>query len=402
MSRKISFNEFTERCNKTFNNRFYYFECTFTKMKDYIQMFDKEKNIFVKQIASRHYLGELPRASSTITFEEFLQKMVEFHGDRFEFEEDSFTSGTHSLVKFKDCSGESYEYVAAYLLKGRLPPELNPKAKNKKSHNSYDTDKVKQLILKENPYAKHFDLSCLEYKDQYTSFDIRCVIHDHVFPSTLERARRYNCPKCSSTLRQESCRKGNQYYINKFKKVHSDRYDYPSKQEIISEGFVTAICKEHNIKFTNRVQNHLKGAGCPVCHNYSSLKELDFATWINSRIKEESQRNIRPSWLVPLGYKLPCEIDIFIPSLNVGIEYNGCYHHSSVNKPITYHKDKYELCKENGITLIHVFEFEDELKWKRILSNYLKSPEEYEVQFFNNKRSYDGLEYYGQTKIIKR
>ena len=134
MGRKISFEEFVTKCDEQYNNRFYYFGCTFTSMKDHVHMFDKEKQIFTKQIASRHYLGELPRASRTITFQEFLVKMKGFFGDRFTFSEDSFDSGTHSLVKFEDKLGNKYEYIASYLLKGRLPPEINPRAKGKKSH----------------------------------------------------------------------------------------------------------------------------------------------------------------------------------------------------------------------------------------------------------------------------
>jgi hypothetical protein len=53
------------------------------------------------------------------------------------------------------------------------------------------------------------------------------------------------------------------------------------------------------------------------------------------------------------------EIDIFIPDLNIGIEYNGLYWHSEQNgKDKKYHIDKTNRMFENGYRLIHIFEDE--------------------------------------------
>ena len=53
----------------------------------------------------------------------------------------------------------------------------------------------------------------------------------------------------------------------------------------------------------------------------------------------------------------PYEIDIYIPSHKLAIEFNGSYWHS--NAHITdknYHQNKTKLCNEKGITLIHIYE----------------------------------------------
>lgn len=56
------------------------------------------------------------------------------------------------------------------------------------------------------------------------------------------------------------------------------------------------------------------------------------------------------------------ELDIFIKSKNIAIEYNGTYWHSEANERIykNYHLDKYNICKNNNIKLIQIFDFE----WK--------------------------------------
>jgi hypothetical protein len=55
----------------------------------------------------------------------------------------------------------------------------------------------------------------------------------------------------------------------------------------------------------------------------------------------------------------PYEIDIYIPSLKLGIEYNGLYWHSEEQgKDKNYHLKKLELCKKENIKLIQIFEDE--------------------------------------------
>lgn len=62
------------------------------------------------------------------------------------------------------------------------------------------------------------------------------------------------------------------------------------------------------------------------------------------------------------------EIDIYIPELKVGIEYNGCYWHSSLYKDKNYHLNKTKECRDKGIRLLHVFEDEWIYK-KEIIKN---------------------------------
>lgn len=67
----------------------------------------------------------------------------------------------------------------------------------------------------------------------------------------------------------------------------------------------------------------------------------------------------------------PLELDFYIPSKNVAIEFNGSYWHSDIHKSKDYHKTKSDLCYKQGIYLIHIFEYEW-LSKKDIIKNYLK------------------------------
>lgn len=71
----------------------------------------------------------------------------------------------------------------------------------------------------------------------------------------------------------------------------------------------------------------------------------------------------------------PLELDIYIPSKNIAIEYNGNYWHSDLKHDVYYHQTKSILCNEKGIRLIHVFEYEDIEEAKEFLRKVLSGEE---------------------------
>lgn len=50
------------------------------------------------------------------------------------------------------------------------------------------------------------------------------------------------------------------------------------------------------------------------------------------------------------------EIDIFIPKLNIGIEFNGVYYHSEKFVDKDYHYRKFKICQDKNIQLIQIWE----------------------------------------------
>jgi hypothetical protein len=56
------------------------------------------------------------------------------------------------------------------------------------------------------------------------------------------------------------------------------------------------------------------------------------------------------------------EIDVYIPSLKIGIEINGLWWHNNINKSNDYHKNKKEFFKKHGIDIYFIYE--DDWKYK--------------------------------------
>lgn len=112
-------------------------------------------------------------------------------------------------------------------------------------------------------------------------------------------------------------------------------------------------CKKCDNFFINKWNNIQQGSGCPFCNKskYSkSEKEIfEFIKSIESSEIIENSRNIIK----------PYELDIYIPSKSIAIEFDGLYYHSELfNKDKNYHLNKTELCEKQNIQLIHIFEDE--------------------------------------------
>lgn len=80
----------------------------------------------------------------------------------------------------------------------------------------------------------------------------------------------------------------------------------------------------------------------------------------------------------------PNELDIFLPDLKLAIEFNGNYWHSIENGcSKDYHLKKSLLCKDKGIRLIHIYEFEDIEQQKLLLKSLILGKDIYSKLDFN-------------------
>ena len=106
---------------------------------------------------------------------------------------------------------------------------------------------------------------------------------------------------------------------------------------------------------------------CTICNpvNNSSSKEIELKNFIKNNYLGEIIENTR-------NIINPYEIDIFLPELNIGFEFNGLYWHSDKYKSTDYHKIKQKIALQNDIKLYNIYE--DEWAYKRniVESNILK------------------------------
>ena len=88
---------------------------------------------------------------------------------------------------------------------------------------------------------------------------------------------------------------------------------------------------------------------CTVCYpinKTSSFKEKEIFEYIISVYDGPIEQSHRDG----------LEIDIYLPELKIGIEFNGLYWHSELFKEKNYHLDKTKYFKEKDIRIIHIWE----------------------------------------------
>lgn len=116
----------------------------------------------------------------------------------------------------------------------------------------------------------------------------------------------------------------------------------------------------------------LNGNGCPKCNdrNKTSFSEQAIYFYIKSKYNDAINR-----------YKLNdsrLELDIYIPSIAIAIEYDGVYWHKS-DKVKKLEKLKHNICIERGITLYRIREGEDNFSEDADIVIYREKPYNYKT-----------------------
>ena len=130
-------------------------------------------------------------------------------------------------------------------------------------------------------------------------------------------------------------------------------YDYeknaksPYEVEYNSDEVVYWVCKR-NHSFKQKISDRtLRKYKCPECKKLGgqSYSEKIICFYVK-RYFPDTLENIRPDWMEGK------ELDMFIPSLNIAIEYDGVFYHKDSDNDIS----KNLLCLRNGVKLIRIRE----------------------------------------------
>ena len=166
------------------------------------------------------------------------------------------------------------------------------------------------------------------------------------------------------------------------------------------------------VKTADLLRGFTQSCGC-VSNNHSSFQEIEVKEFVQSILPNEF---IEKSKILGDDSVRKQEIDIYIPSMKIGIEYNGSAFHASENvrvgrgKDILYHQQKFLQAKKQGIHLISIFDIDwlentDIVKKKltSILLNNVKHeiPTEQIVYTNNDYDNGEWLRQYGYTEICQ-
>ena len=168
--------------------------------------------------------------------------------------------------------------------------------------------------------------------------------------SVNNRAKGNGCPICANKI----IVKGYNDLVTTHPEVAKE-WNYTRNAPLIPECFAAGsgenvwwICNQCGHEWKSRVANRTRGSGCPKCfeRNRTSFPEQAVFYYLKKLFPDAINRCTE-------ALDAKNELDIFIPSQNVAIEYDGAFWH---DKTETKEIAKYSLCKAKRLRLIRIKE----------------------------------------------
>lgn len=280
--------------------------------------------------------------------EDFIKQARNVHGDKFDYSKVDYNGITKRVIITCPIHGDFLQ-EPRYHLKGQG-------CKKCYGNHKHTTEEFVENAKKMHP---EYDYSKVVYERSNKKVCIICPEHGEFFitPDNLLNQKQ-GCKKCGTERAQLKNRMKPEDFLLKAREVHGWKYDYTKVKYINTDTKVCIICPEHG-EFWQSPHHHLNGHGCPECGR-NDVTELKLYESIK-KIFPDAIHTYKPSFLNTTGK--PQSLDIFIPSLNTAIEYQGRQHFVTVSryggeKELTKTKERDErkclLCKENGVRLLYV------------------------------------------------
>lgn len=219
-----------------------------------------------------------------------------------------------------------------------------------RSHKVMPEEEFRKKLLALNPNLTY---NPEEYKNTVSDINFTCNVCGNSFIRKVNSIlyQTAKCPHCNKLTISQERTKTTEQYIEDVHKVWGNKY---GTEHIIYKGSdkpVTPTCPEHG-DFSIEANSFLQGHGCPYHFTIFSKQEKEILSFIREELGYKEASSSRKI----LGERN--EIDIYVPSKNIGFEYDGLYWHNELNKDKNFHLNKTNKCKEKGVTLYHIFEDE--------------------------------------------
>ena len=398
MNMKQTTQDFIEKARKVHGDKYDY-SCTEYKGARYnVSIRCKIHGVFT-QMATNHLGGkgctECSRIKvardQTSNTEEFIKKAKEIHGDRYDYSLVDYKNNRTQVEIICKIHGNFLQTPSGHL-GGKGCKECG-KEKSKEDTRSRIMLSKDEFIKRANNVHKNlYDYSKIEYVDTRTKIKIVCKKHGSFLQTPQKHMMGRGCPTCGRERTIEHNFSNTQDFIKKAKLLHGDFFSYKKVDYKGADIKTEIICKKHG-SFFQSPHNHLKGSGCPRCGVSASKLEIEIVNFIKTFYCGEIITNSKD--IIP-----PMELDIHIPSLNLAIEFNGGYWHSERFKSKDYHLLKYNLCKEKGIRLISIWEWEI-LKNKDKIENFIKNLILEKKKLFARKLQIKEVDVKSQREFLK-
>lgn len=212
-------------------------------------------------------------------------------------------------------------------------------------------------------YGNVYDYTLVKYRNKKSAVVIGCMKHGNFKQTPLKHLdlSSRGCPQCVIDARQRTTEE----FVKSAICIHGYKYEYNNVNYVGVHSGVDIQCPIHGV-FVQRANDHLNNHGCSKCQTVISKGHQELISNLPSGI--EIICNTR-------DIIKPYEIDIWIPTFKMGIEFHGYYWHgvnsrtwdnrSSLRQK---HYLKSKLAISNGVKLVQVYDFEFDKRKELIMS----------------------------------
>lgn len=361
----ISLDKFIEKSNKIHNNKYDYSKVEYKHVTDKVIIICPEHGEFIQE-ARNHYRGQgCPKCgrikqgiNSRSNTEKFIEQAKATHGDKYDYSKVKYVTNNEKVII--GCPIHGYFEMTPHIhLSGCGCTKCGNGKKGDKKRLTLEEFVERSKEVHNNEY----DYSLVKYKNNREKVQIICQKHGIFEVSPYVHLSGHKCPSCANENSKAHQVKDSEWFISKAKLIHGDKYDYSLVDYHNCSDKVDIICPKHGV-FQQGPSYHLFGYGCPKCGVTISKKENEIYEFCKNYFPntEQSNRTIIA----------PYEIDIYIPELKIGIEYNGLMWHSDKYKDDKkYHLKKLDEANKKGIKLIQIFE-DEYVNHKELVLNKIK------------------------------
>lgn len=359
-----------ERFKDKHGDKYDYSKVKYEKMHSKVEIVCNKHNSFY-QTPQSHLKGcgcpkcafENRKRKPNDTVEEFIKKAEIIHNGKYDYSKVTYIDSKTKVCIICPTHGEFWQKPNDHL-SGRGCKYCY----NERRGDGQRSNKNKFIEKANIIHNGKYDYSKVEYVNTHTKVCIICPIHGDFWVEPSSHLSGRQCKECAKINRAKNKTMTNEEFINKAKTVHGEKYDYSFTEYNGIMNFVEINCPFHGI-FRQIASYHLSGNGCQQCalEMKESESEREIYQFVSENYDGLALRNYRKT------LKDNRELDIYLPSLKLAIEFDGLFWHSTKNNTDTnYHLNKTKECEEKGIRLIHIFEDEWIHKKEIVKSNILK------------------------------
>lgn len=190
---------------------------------------------------------------------EFITNANVIHNNKYDYSQMNYVKASEKVKIICPEHGE-FNQLAYMHLQG----QACPKCGFIKKGISNRVGLVKFIERSNKTHNNKYNYSLSEYKTNKDKVIIICPEHGKFQQAPDQHMSGEQCPECGKIISSIKRRVSQKDIIKKANKIHNNKYDYSKVIYTTSDLDIIIICSKHG-EFTQRVNNHLNGAGCYKC-----------------------------------------------------------------------------------------------------------------------------------------